>query len=131
MNATATKVGQIATVMLGVKDVIRSLEFYRDRLGLKVQAQFPGFAFLEGGGITLALSEPLARALQQGPGATEVVFAVDGVVEAYEQLRVAGVQFVGEPRNVSDFRWAAQFRDPDGHLLSIFGPQRRLSKETE
>ncbi len=117
--------GAIAYVMLGVKDVTRSLAFYRDRLGMSVQTQFPGFAFLESGGIALALSEPLAKALPQGPGAEEVVFGVEGVMESYDALRKAGIQFLGEPRNVTDSRWAADFRDPDGHLLSIFGPRSR------
>jgi len=35
------------------------------------------------------------------------------------------VTFMNEPRPVTGDRWAANFRDPDGHLLSIFGPERR------
>jgi catechol 2,3-dioxygenase-like lactoylglutathione lyase family enzyme len=120
--------GPIAYVMLGVKDVTRSLAFYRDQLGMSIQTQFPGFAFLESGSVALALSEPLAKAQRQGPGAAEVVFAVDGVMESYQALRAAGVQFLNEPRNVTDSRWAADFRDPDGHLLSIFGPRTRELK---
>lgn len=129
MEKKDSSLRQLATVMLGVKDVSRSLVFYRDKLGLAVQSQFPGFAFFEGDGVSLALSEPLAKATQKGPGATEVVFAVDSVLETYETLRARGVEFIGEPRNVTDARWAAQFRDPDGHLLSIFGPQSRRDRD--
>ena len=34
-----------------------------------------------------------------------------------------GVEFLREPSNVTGDSWAANFRDPDGHLLSIFGPE--------
>jgi len=34
-----------------------------------------------------------------------------------------GVCFTGELRNVTGARWAANCDDPDGHHLSIFGPE--------
>ncbi len=119
------KLGQITTVLLGVQDVKRSLEFYRDKLGLAVRALFEGFAFLDTGATTLVLSEGLARALQKGAGATEVVFAVDGVRDTYEGLRDKGVEFVNEPRVISGTQWGVNVRDPDGHILSLMGPERR------
>lgn len=119
------KLDQISTVLLGVQDVKRSLEFYRDKLGLQVRAQFEGFAFLDTGAVMLVLSEGLARATQKGPGATEVVFAVDGVREDYQGLKGKGVEFINEPRQISGPQWGASFRDPDGHFLSILGPERR------
>lgn len=33
-----------------------------------------------------------------------------------------GIVFRVEPRVVTGNLWATDFRDPDGHLLSIFGP---------
>lgn len=36
-----------------------------------------------------------------------------------------GVVFLSEPMNVTGDSWAANFRDPDGHLLSVFGPERK------
>ena len=114
---------KINLLMLGTRDLAKSVEFYRDRLGLTVAQQIPGFAFLDGGGVTLALSEPLARASDQLVGATEIVFRVDGVRQAYTALKERGVPFVNEPRVVSPPMWAANFTDPDGHRLSIFGPE--------
>ncbi len=118
------KLTKIGVVMLGVKDLGRSVAFYRDKLGLTVQREIPGFAFLDGGGVTLALSEPLARASRHMAGATEVVFSVEGVRAAYEALREQGVAFTHEPRTVTGPMWAANFQDPDGHKLSIFGPEQ-------
>jgi len=114
---------QVGVVMLGVRELNRALNFYRDTLGLTLKAQFPGFAFFDGGNVTLVLSEPLARAKSPVAGATEIVFSVPDVGQAYEALVAKGVQFRGEPRNVAGSDWAANFDDPDGHTLSIFGPR--------
>lgn len=120
-----TKLTQIGVVMLGVADLGRSVAFYRDKLGLTVKQEIPGFAFLDGGSVTLCLSQPLARATGRGAGATEIVFSVDDLRAAFEALRSRGVQFTHEPRNVSGPMWAANFEDPDNHKLSIFGPERK------
>ena len=111
--------------MLGVRDVALSLAFYRDTLGLSVQQQIPGFAFLGGGGVTLALSEPLAKALPQTGSSVVIVFSVDDVRGAHQELAARNVHFTQEPRNVTGNLWAANFDDPDGHHLSIFGPERK------
>lgn len=114
---------KIGLVMLGVNDIERSLAFYRDKLGLKVSNQFRGFAFLEGGSIMLGLSEQLGSASEHMAGATEIVLGVEDVRSAYAELCRQGVEFLHEPRNVDGTNWAANFRDPDGHLLSIYGPE--------
>lgn len=123
MTPPQFQLNKIAALMLGVKDLGRAVAFYRDKLGLGVKEQVTGFAFLDGGGVTLALSEPLARAVERVGEAVEVVFSVDDVRGAYAALRVLGVEFTHEPRNVAATFWAANFQDPDGHNLSIFGPE--------
>ena len=114
---------RISIVMLGVKDMSRSVAFYRDRIGLAVQHQMPGFAYLNAGTVTLCLSEPLAKNREHTAGATEVVLAVEHVRVAFAELQALGVEFVNEPRVVTGTSWAANFLDPDGHLLSVFGPE--------
>jgi len=109
--------------MLGISDLEKSIPFYRDQLGLKLTAQFEGFAFFDAGGVTLALSRGLAQATGRGAGATEVVFSVEHVRAAYDALRRQGVEFSNEPRVISPGNWGADFRDPDGYILSIFGPE--------
>jgi catechol 2,3-dioxygenase-like lactoylglutathione lyase family enzyme len=117
------RLSKIGVIMLGVADTEKSVPFYRDRLGLKLSARFEDFAFFDTGGVTLALSGGLARATGKGAGAVEIVFSVEHIRQAYQSLRAAGVEFSGEPRVVSGPNWAANFRDPDGHILSIFGPE--------
>ena len=114
---------KIGVVMLGVRDLVNSVAFYRDKLGMTVQQQIPGFAFLDGGGVTLALSEAIAKASEHMVGATEVVFKVEGVRSAYESLTERGVRFLNEPRVVAGEMWAANFTDPDGHRLRVFAPE--------
>jgi lactoylglutathione lyase len=117
------KLKQIGVVMLGVTQMGRSLAFYRDKLGLELKGQNEGFAFLDGGGVMLCLSEALGRLGSPIPGATEVVFSVGDVWGAHKALRARGVEFTLEPRTVTGPMWAANFDDPDGHKLSIFGPE--------
>jgi catechol 2,3-dioxygenase-like lactoylglutathione lyase family enzyme len=122
MEKTDYKLTQVSVVMLGVQDVARALGFYRDKLGLEVQRQIPGFAFLNGGGITLCLSEPAVKARGQVAGAGEVVFSVQDVGAAYEALKGKGVQFTHQPRSITPTARVANFDDPDGNHLSIYGP---------
>jgi len=117
----------VSMIMLGVRDLEKSVSFYRDRLGIDIRQRIPGFAFLDSGALTIVLSEPLAMNVSPLAGATEVIFSVNDVRASYEALKDQGVEFSQEPRNVSGPMWAANFRDPDGHLLTLFGPERKSS----
>jgi catechol 2,3-dioxygenase-like lactoylglutathione lyase family enzyme len=123
MDSATFKLEKIGVVMLDVTDLARSVEFYRDTLGLTLQQQFEAFAFFNGGGVMLVLRE--SRTLSGVPGTTEVVFSVDGVREAFAALKGNGVAFVNEPRIVSGPMWGVNFSDPDGHRLSLFGPEHK------
>ena len=113
----------IQIVMLGTNDLDAAMAFYEGKLGLALQFRSPGFAFLSAGGVTLCLSEPLARASTNLVGATELVFKVAGVRDAHRALQDRGVEFVNEPRQVTPTDWAVNFLDPSGHKLSLFGPE--------
>jgi catechol 2,3-dioxygenase-like lactoylglutathione lyase family enzyme len=117
---------RISTVMLGVRDLKASLDFYHGKLGLSVKMQEPQIALLDAGAIMLGLSPGHVRLAPQVNGATEVVFPVDNVRSTRQALMDRGVTFMDEPRQVTPTEWAAHFRDPDGHLLSIFGPEGKI-----
>ena len=117
----------VSMIMLGVRDLEKSVSFYRERLGIDIRQRIPGFAFLDSGALTIVLSEPLAKNVSPLAGATEVIFSVNDVRASYEALKNQGLDFSQEPRNVSGPMWAANFRDPDGHLLTLFGPERKPS----
>jgi catechol 2,3-dioxygenase-like lactoylglutathione lyase family enzyme len=114
------KIGQI---ILPVKDLNSAASFYQGLLGMKVKYTVPGeFVFLDGGGIELALREMEGGS---SPDLTEVVFQVDDVFATYESLRSKGIAFSYPPRAITGSPtaelFATDFRDPDGHVLSITG----------
>lgn len=131
-------IARVVAVMLGVRDLDASTRFYTETLGLKATLQSPQIVLLDAGSIVLGLSPGHARlALQsadpQDPnhqnsnqkisGATEVSFAVDDIRAAYAALTAQGVTFLNQPRQATEKEFSAHFRDPDGHMLSIFGPE--------
>jgi uncharacterized protein len=136
------KVTRVVSVMLGVRDLEASTRFYTETLGLKATLQSPQIVLLDAGSIVLGLSPGHARLAAQASnqeagnpknvnqknvnpinGATEVSFAVEDIRAAYASLVAQGVTFLNEPRQATDKEFAAHFRDPDGHMLSIFGPE--------
>jgi catechol 2,3-dioxygenase-like lactoylglutathione lyase family enzyme len=125
MNDSVYRVPAISMIMLGVRDMEKSVSFYRDRLGLTLRQQFPGFAMFDAGAVTLVLSEALAEGALKVAGATEVIFSVEDVRAGTEALMKQGVGFSHEPHQVNGPMWAANFPDPDGHLLTLFGPERK------
>lgn len=122
----SVRLSGITAIMLGVSDLEKSLEFYRAKLGMKVKLSEPQLALLEAGPITLGLSPGHVRLAPQVAGATEVSFRVENVRGTRQALIESGVPFLNEPRQATQTEWAAHFRDPDGHLLSIFGPEGSL-----
>lgn len=117
------QLSQISAIMLGVRDLPRALAFYREKLGLEVIMQEPQLALLKCGTVILGLSRGHAHSATHVAGATEVVFQVDTVRAAHKALTAKGVSFATEPHQATPMDWVAHFRDPDGHLLSIFGPE--------
>jgi lactoylglutathione lyase len=123
------KVRGLFETHLTVVDLVRSVEFYRDVVGLPVALELPerdaafhwigapGQAML---GLWSIGSAPMNMQLH-------VAFEVglDDVLQAPAQLRAAGVQplsFFGEPTDEPSYiGWmpaaAVYFRDPSGHLL--------------
>jgi methylmalonyl-CoA/ethylmalonyl-CoA epimerase len=110
-------------VILSVTDLNRAIEFYRDRLGLKLTSTNEDFAFFDAGGFTLALRGGRPKADPADLASTEIAFAVERVKPAHQALRAQGVEFKREPRVITGTTWATDFRDPDGHVLSIVGPE--------
>ena len=111
------RLSKVSYVMLGVSNIPASLNFYEGKLGLKTTSKSDDLAFIDAGSISLVISSEVSRQ----PGDSEIVFAVEHVQPAYEAVTHAGVKFDHEPHPVTDSSWAANFRDPDGHILSLFG----------
>lgn len=118
------KLSRVGYLMLTVSDMVRSLGFYEDTLGLGKRFASDEFSFLDGGGVGIGLRKVGAMGPPPADVFTEIVFEVDDIDAAYESLRSRGVVFPVAPREASGGKYVTHFRDPDGHVLSIFGPRR-------
>jgi catechol 2,3-dioxygenase-like lactoylglutathione lyase family enzyme len=127
MTAPAYHLPAISMIMLGVRDIEKSVQFYRNRLGLVLKQQFPGFAMFDAGAVTLVLSEDRAKGAASVAGASEVIFSVEDVKAGAQALESQGVEFSHPPHQVNGPMWAANFADPDGHMLTLFGPERNAA----
>ena len=119
-------------VILRVSDLDASTAFYRDRVGLKLTSLNDEFAVFDTGGVLLMLEHLPKPPAERSAGLaafTEVVLESADVFEAYRTMQARGVAFRREPRAVtsdeSRVLYAADFRDPNGHVLSIMGWVRR------
>jgi DNA-directed RNA polymerase specialized sigma24 family protein/predicted enzyme related to lactoylglutathione lyase len=119
------------TVVFKVADIDRTEKFYRDHLGLafeRVESAEEGTFLMTRIGETELLVFPG----QPKPGNTPgVVFGLpDGGLDTLiERLAAAGMEIV-TPVSEAPGGWYADFRDPDGQVISFFQPgekPRRLA----
>lgn len=114
----------IKFVSIPVSDQDRSLDFYTEKLGLKLVTDQP----FDDKQRWIELRIPRAQTrivLFTMPGhedrigtMTNLAFVSDNVRATYEQLVAKGVQFDGEPAE-ADWGTSAVFRDPDGNRLLV------------
>ena len=148
MNQTATqsseKSGQAASsgavsdsfvkslwgVRYQVKDVRRSVNFYTQHLGFKLDHQnLPAFGQVSAGDFKLILSGPGASGSRRMPDGREqepggwnrVILEVDDLPTRIETLKQAGLHFRNE-MEVGPGGKQIQLEDPDGNPLELFQP---------
>jgi len=105
-------------VSFEVSDLGKSIEFYRDVLGLTLEGHWPDVPWAEFNvpPLTLALTEaPKDRALVTGGS---LALAVEDVEAAIAELKEAGVKVFVEPFDSSVCHYAL-IADPDGNILGI------------
>jgi catechol 2,3-dioxygenase-like lactoylglutathione lyase family enzyme len=108
--------------VLAVKDLATSVEFYREMLGLNLDFEVPGWAFLSRGRFQVMLGE-CADAMRAGETGDHSYFAyvtVEGVDALYQELATKNVPLVQE---LSDRPWGMRefgVQTPDGHRI-MFG----------
>lgn len=118
---------QIDYTMIVVSDMDRSVEFYRDKLGIPLKFQSPEWTEFATGATTLALhgggvpaegpptGDPSKRA-----GACSIGFNVEDVEKTYAELQAKGLRFVMPPtqREGEGIKLAVAL-DPDGLSISF------------
>src|ERR1700720_4500637 len=120
--AETAQLSRIAAIMLGVRNLPQAIAFYKDKLGLEVIMQESELALMQCASVILGLSPRHANAAPLAE-AVEVSFGVDNLRATHKALGEKGVVFLGDPRQVTPTDWAVHFKDVDGHLLSLFGPE--------
>jgi lactoylglutathione lyase len=118
---------QLDYTMIIVSDMQRSVEFYRDKLGLPLKFQSPDWTEFATGTTTLALhgggvrnEQPPAGDPSKTAGACSIGFNVDVVDKTYEELKTRGIRFVMPPtqREGEGIKLAVGL-DPDGLPVSF------------
>jgi glyoxylase I family protein len=113
-----------------VKDVSRSVSFYTQQLGFKLDLQnLPAFGQVSAGNFKLILSGPGAsgsRAMpdgkQQVPGGwNRIMLQVDDLPARIEALKKAGLHFRNEMEAGPGGK-QVQLEDPDGNPIELFEP---------
>jgi len=129
---------KLGHVVLKVRDVKRSIEFYTQLLGFRVSEVYPE-TMMKGGMVFLRCNaDHHCLALIGGAGragaAIELhhlafeVNTLDEVVRAREHLRKHGIPIDFEGRRRAGCQVAVEFRDPDNHSLEIFWGLDRVAE---
>jgi glyoxylase I family protein len=115
-----------------VKDVSRSVAFYTERLGFKLDMQnLPAFGQVSIDKLKLILSgpgasgsRPLPDGRQQDPGGwNRIILQVADLPARIESLKKAGLHFRNQMETGPGGR-QIQLEDPDGNPIELFEPAR-------
>ncbi|HKR21490.1 MAG TPA: VOC family protein [Pyrinomonadaceae bacterium] len=113
-----------------VKDVKRSVDFYTQQLGLKLDMQnLPAFGQVSAGNLKLILSGPGASGSRRMPDGREqqpggwnrIILHVDNLPARIETLKKSGLHFRNEMESGPGGK-QIQLEDPDGNPIELFEP---------
>jgi lactoylglutathione lyase len=113
-------VSRISVVFLYVRDLERSLAFYRDVLGIPLQAEEGGWAEAQLGEVRFALHVAHEGIGELSSGTIHLDFEVKDADAATERVQAAGLEVVEVMRE--DWGTAVTVVDPDGYRIQLFQP---------
>jgi glyoxylase I family protein len=104
-------------------------QWYVDTLGFHINFKYDQFFFVKapnGSMLEIIPSEgERGSNAPKDPGIRHLAIAIDDFDEAYEQLKKAGVQFLGEPYDNQGNRLVF-FADRDGNILHLIKREKPL-----
>ena len=116
---------RVGNVILAVKDLDRSIEFYHDFIGLPIKMQRRTWVDLGTTGALLSL-HPASLAAEHSGGSIDngitIGFLVGDVKSALEELRGRGVRVYRDIVERTAGKNAIVY-DPDEYLVSLFEPK--------
>jgi lactoylglutathione lyase len=116
---------QVSYIMVVVSNMKKSVEFYRDILGIPLKFESEDWTEFETGATTLALhgggkQMEKGQMKEQYAGTCEFGFTIENIQETYEKLRSKGVVFTMPPTyREGEGITLAVCSDPDGLPISI------------
>ena len=120
---------RISLITLGVSDLARSTEFYRDGLGLPTHGDFEGVTFfnLKGAWLSLYPRADLAadaKVSAEGNGFTGFTLAhnvksKEEVNSVLKQAKNAGATIIKQAQDAVWGGYSGYFSDPDGYLWEV------------
>ena len=119
------KIGKLGLIMVVVKDMERSVAFYRDVLGLDLLFHQNNWSQFDAGNILIGL-HPEGDEVKVSPtsGCTVGIY-VDDIDQAVTEIRRRFGKVAIGPRQDPFGRWALVF-DPDGYSIQIIEMARNL-----
>lgn len=126
---------EIWGVRYQVKDVNRSIAFYTENLGFKLEHQAGSmFASVSNSGLKLFLSGPGSSGARQLPDGREqepggwnrIVLKVEDLPSVVEKMKQAGVRFRNEIET-GPAGSQIQLEDPDGNSIELFEPDSQTN----
>jgi lactoylglutathione lyase len=109
---------KISAVVLLVSNVKRSINFYKNILGLPVKRQSKDWTEFFSNGTVLALHPAKKKDKLKSGSSMLVGFMVSDLDFSVKQLKRKRVKFFKQPKN-EPFGKHTIILDPDGHLISI------------
>ena len=132
--ATLTAAGQSLgysggmTLSLPVTNMQRSIKFYEDVVGFKLQYKLDDMGWCELTTSVPNLSIGLSQVEKPKVGEMTPTFSVKDIDAARKALEERGAKFDGETREIPDMVKLATFYDPDGNTLMLY---QSLAEEFE
>jgi methylmalonyl-CoA/ethylmalonyl-CoA epimerase len=119
--ADTLEIAGIGQIAINCHDLKRAVEFYRDKLDLKLLYEFPGLAFFDCGGVRLMLSQPEKEEFDHP--ASIIYYRVGDIQQASRALTGKGVALEHEPRVIAKMPdhdlWMSFVRDSEGNLVGL------------
>lgn len=118
----------VNTIRVFTHDVPRAVDFYMDKVGLRMVRMEPGFAVFDVGGINWIV-ESVEEDDEQGAALIGRFLSVSlssyDILATFDILSDRGVQFLGPPVRQDWGGYLAHFLDPDANIISLVGDRNR------
>lgn len=111
------------STLLSVKDIKKSIKFYDEVFGLKVETDFGANVTLTGGHIALQTDDTwrgfINKEVTYGSNASEIYFEEDDFDSFIEKLSFMDIEYVHPVKEHSWGQRVVRIYDPDRHIIEI------------